>query len=112
MNGISRLATTVAVAGGLGLACLGLGAGVANAGGRYQWCPGDEMGGYGGGFNTPADGRPNWDWGACHSYHYVNYGQGHVSPPSGRAIIPRLHILGRHPICAGPYSFRGPADRR
>ena len=28
----------------------------------------------------PADGRPNWDWNSCHSYHYVNYGQGNVSP--------------------------------
>jgi hypothetical protein len=42
--------------------------------------PGDEMGGYGGGFNTPEDGRLNWDWNVCHAYHYVNYGQGNVSP--------------------------------
>ena len=60
MDRISRFATTVLVSGGLGL--------------------GDEMGGYGGGFNTPADGRPNWDWNVCHTYHFVNYGQGKVSP--------------------------------
>jgi hypothetical protein len=45
MNRISRFATTVLVSGGLGLAGLGLGAGIANAGGAYQWCPGDDMGG-------------------------------------------------------------------
>jgi hypothetical protein len=62
MNRLSRFATTVLVSGGLSLAGLGLGAGTANAGGPYQWRPGDEPGGYGGGFNTPADGRPNWNW--------------------------------------------------
>jgi hypothetical protein len=79
MNRVSRLATTMLVAGGLGLAGLA-GAGIAHAGGPYQWCPGDDPGGYGGGFNTPADARPNWDWNACHSYHFVNHGQGNVSP--------------------------------
>ena len=79
MNRIARVVTTLVVTGGLGLAGLGLGAGVANAGGPYQWCPGDDAGGYGGGFNTPADARPNWDWNICHTYHYVNPGQGNVS---------------------------------
>jgi hypothetical protein len=80
MNRIARLATTMLVSGGVGLAGLGLGAGVAHAAsGPYQWCPGDDAGGWGGGFNTPADARPNWDWNGCHSYHYVNRGQGNVS---------------------------------
>jgi len=43
----------------LGLAGLGLGAGIAHAGGPYSWCPGDDGNGFGGGFNTPADARPN-----------------------------------------------------
>ena len=77
---IARAATTLFVAVGLVLAGLTLGAGVAHAGGPYQWCPGDHKGGFGGGFNTPADAKPKWDWGVCHTYHYVNYGQGNVSP--------------------------------
>ena len=80
MNRISRFATTVLVSGGLGLAGLGLGAGVAHATGPYQWCPGDDKGGYGGGFNTPGDATPIWDWNVCHTYHYVDYGKGNASP--------------------------------
>jgi hypothetical protein len=80
MKRLLRFATTVLVSGGLSLAGLGLGAGIAHAGSPYQWCPGDDAGGYGGGFNTPADARPNWDWNACHTYHFVNHGQGNVSP--------------------------------
>ncbi|WP_454788737.1 hypothetical protein [Mycolicibacterium lutetiense] len=48
MNRASRFATTLLVAGGLALAGLALGVGAAHAGGPYQWCPGDEPGGYGG----------------------------------------------------------------
>ena len=80
MNRSARFATTVVATAGLSLAGLGLGAGIANAGGPYQWCPGDEAGGYGGGFNTPADARPNWDWNICHTFYTVNWGQGNVSP--------------------------------
>jgi len=40
--------------------------GIAHDGGPYQWYPGDEPGGYDGGFNTPADARPNRDWNICH----------------------------------------------
>jgi len=39
-----------------------------------------NFGGYGGGFNIPADGTSNWDWIVCHTYHFVNYGQGNASP--------------------------------
>ncbi|MET0451471.1 MAG: hypothetical protein ABW137_06510 [Mycobacterium sp.] len=88
MNRLSRLTMTALVSGALGLAGLGLGAGIAQAGGPYQWCPGDDPGGYGGGFNTPADGRPNWDWNVCHTFHYVNYGQGNVSPTVFEGIDP------------------------
>lgn len=76
---ISRLAMPIFVACGVGMTGLGFGAGIAQAD-NYTWCPGDDVGGYGGGFNTPADGRPNWDWNVCHTYSYVNYGQGNVSP--------------------------------
>src|SRR6201996_698022 len=76
--GAARSATTVLVFGGLGLAALGLGAGSANAGGPYQWCPGQDRHGYGGAFNTP--GPPNWDWNVCHTYYIVPDGQGNASP--------------------------------
>jgi hypothetical protein len=38
-------------------------------------------------------------------------GRAMFPPPSGRAIIPRVRILGRPPICAGPCSFHGRADQ-
>jgi hypothetical protein len=82
MNRISRFATTVVVSGGMGLAVLGLGAGIGLAAppaGPYTWCPGDDPGGGPGGpFNSP--GPPNWDWNVCHSWYSVNFGQGNVSP--------------------------------
>jgi hypothetical protein len=58
---------------------------------RPCWCGGlawDEMGGYGGGFNTPADGR-HWDRNVCHTYHFVNYWQGAVSPTVVEGDNPR-----------------------
>ena len=80
MNRIARLAITTLVCAGVTSAGVGVGAGTAGAAsGPHTWCPGDEVGGYGGGFNTPADGRPTWDWNVCHTYHYVNSGQGNVS---------------------------------
>jgi hypothetical protein len=81
MNQVSRLATTVLVSGGLGLAGVGLGAGIAHANeGPYQWCPGHDPGGHQGLFNSPADARRNWHWGVCHTYLWVPYGRGNVSP--------------------------------
>ena len=43
MNRIWRCAMTVLVSGGLGLAGLGLGAGIGHADGARQWCPGDDL---------------------------------------------------------------------
>jgi hypothetical protein len=68
--------TAVLVSGVVGLAVSG--AGIANAGGPYQWCPGQPRGGYGGALNTP--GPPNWDWSVCHTYYVVPVGQGNASP--------------------------------
>ena len=91
-RGTAGLATIALLFGGLGLAGFGLAAGAAQAepgfapqyhgpvfaGGPYQWCPGQDKGGFGGAFNTP--GPPNWDWGVCHTYYVVQDGQGNVSP--------------------------------
>ena len=64
----SRLATSVLVSGGLALAGLGLGAGVAHAYtyGPFQWCPGQPMP------NDPprSDGDLAWDMGVCHTYWF------------------------------------------
>ena len=65
MNRFARFATTVVVSGGLGLAGLGLGAGIASAGGERHWCPGDDPRGEPGGAFTTSP--PNWDWNVCHS---------------------------------------------
>ena len=78
---ITGLATAVLVSGGLGLATLELGAGIAHADGAYQprqWCPGDDPRGEpGGAFVTSP---PNWDWNVCHTYYIVPAGQGNVHP--------------------------------
>jgi len=104
MNRLSRFATTALVSGALGLAGLGLGAGVAQAAppsGPYNWCPGDDPGGGPGGpFNSP--GPPNWDWNVCHTFYTVNWGQGNVSltiwdgenpPPDDRGPILPCSLL-------------------
>jgi hypothetical protein len=68
-RGIARLATTVLVSGGLGLAGLSLGAGTAQADGPFQWCPGQWV---------PDDAA--WDMGVCHTWFWVDSGQGNVAP--------------------------------
>jgi hypothetical protein len=65
---ILRLATTALMAGGIGVAGLGLAPGSAHAGptwatGPYQWCPGQPL---------PRTGI-EWDMGVCHTW-YVLYG--------------------------------------
>jgi|SRR5829696_5979345 len=94
MNRITRVATTVAVSGGLGLAALGLGAGIAqavpggpvpqgswpgcpenNPSGPCRWCPGDPP-------VQTGNLRVNpvvWDNNVCHTYWYVYHGQGNVA---------------------------------
>jgi hypothetical protein len=111
MNRISRLATTVVLSGGLGLAGLGLGAGIANAGGAYQWCPGDEVGGYGGGSILPRTDDQIGTGTSATATTTSTTGRGTYLPLSGTATIPRARIPGRPPICAGPCSFRGRAKR-
>jgi len=73
---IVRLATTVLVSGGLGLAGLGLGAGTAQAiGGPYQWCPGKSMWISGNHVTNPVV----WDESVCHTYYMVDFGKGNVA---------------------------------
>ena len=104
MNRVPRFAMTALVSGALGLAGLGLGAGIAAAAppsGPYTWCPGDDPGGGPGGpFNSP--GPPNWDWNVCHTWYSVNWGQGNVSltiwdgpnpPPDNRGPVGPCSLL-------------------
>ena len=72
MTRISRLATTVAVSGGLAMAGLGLAAGAAQADPNqavgYNWCPGEAL----------PFSNIQWDMGVCHTYYMVPFGQGNV----------------------------------
>ena len=62
------LAMTALVSGGLGLAS---GIAQADTGVPHQWCPGD---------NDPTAPTTvyDWDWNTCHTYYWVNSGQGNV----------------------------------
>ena len=66
MNRTSRLAATVGMSGVLGLAGLGLAAGIAQSAplGPYQWCPGEAL---------PAT-DVNWDMSVCHTWYRVDPG--------------------------------------
>ena len=82
MKRITRLATTLSVSGGLGLAALGLGAATAQAdpffGPSYQggncpdgitcthWCPGDP--------SIPGSQVVSWDWNVCHDWYWNSEG--------------------------------------
>jgi hypothetical protein len=73
---IAGLATTVLVSGGLGLAALGLGAGVAQADPLppHTWCPGAPM--VYSSFD-PATGPGvayQWDMNICHTWYWVKSG--------------------------------------
>jgi hypothetical protein len=62
----TRIATTVLLSGGLGLAGWGLGDGIAQAQPlapipTYHWCPGDDW---------HPDWGNNWDGGNCHDDHH------------------------------------------
>jgi hypothetical protein len=66
---VARLAAAVAVSGGVGLAGLGLGAGIAQASPTSgTWCPGDPVPG---GF-APED--VDWDWTVCHNFYAMTRG--------------------------------------
>jgi hypothetical protein len=71
---ITGIATATFVAGGLGLAGLGLGAGTAHAEyGPQQWCPGQSM--------DPPTGPGslyNWDMSICHTWYRVDGFKGNV----------------------------------
>ncbi|OBG57028.1 hypothetical protein A5703_05710 [Mycobacterium sp. E188] len=76
MRRIARLATTALLAGGLGVAGLGLAAGTANAdGGPHRWCPGEPLPPTGNHVTNPVI----WDNNICHTYYYVYFGQGNVA---------------------------------
>lgn len=82
MKRIKRLATTLSVSGGLGLAALGLCAATAQAdpvfGPSYQggncpdgvtcthWCPGDPL--------IPGSQVITWDWNVCHDWYWNSEG--------------------------------------
>jgi hypothetical protein len=72
MSQISRVATTIAVSGGVALAVLGLGAGTAQAepynGPIFTWCPGQAL----------PERFIRWDMGVCHTYFNVKLGTGNV----------------------------------
>jgi hypothetical protein len=77
MNRISRFATSVLVAGGLGLSGLGLATATAD-GPSYQggncpsgltcthWCPGDPA--------IPGSQVLSWDWNVCHDWYWNSEG--------------------------------------
>ncbi|MGK2867097.1 MAG: hypothetical protein ACSLFA_10745 [Mycobacterium sp.] len=81
MSAIERVARAAAVAAAVGVAGLGIGAGIAQAGPNTapvtQWCPGQAL---------PFQ-EIRWDMSVCHAYFTVPFGQGNVSMvyPDGTA---------------------------
>jgi hypothetical protein len=61
---LGRVAAAALASGALGLAGLGLGAGIAQAG----YCPSDPPDWAPGG--PPNSSFVHWDWNVCHDYHY------------------------------------------
>jgi hypothetical protein len=51
------------------------------AGGPWTWCPGQDMMGL---HTNTGRGGPgpfvNWDMSQCHTWYYVNWGYGNISP--------------------------------
>jgi len=82
MKRMARLATTVVVSGGIGLAGLGLATGTAQVdpiwGPSYEggncpegvtcthWCPGDSL--------IPGNQVITWDWNICHDWYWDSEG--------------------------------------
>ena len=66
---IRQITAGALVAGCLGAAGLGLGAGTANADGAHHWCPGNPKT-----YPYVVNEWMDWDWNVCHTWWPVNYG--------------------------------------
>jgi hypothetical protein len=95
---MTRLATSALLTGGLAAVALGFGAGTAQAGGPYTWCPGQSMtSGVDMEHHTGAPGGTiDWDMNVCHTWWYVSWGSGNINPgvwegdaPAPDALVPR-----------------------
>ena len=85
-HALKQVIAGAVLSGGVAVASLGLGAGVAQANnqGPFQWCPGQPM-------SYPGPGNEYvWDTGICHTWYRVDYGKGNVSkniPPPPESNI-------------------------
>lgn len=96
---MNRLLKSALVLSAVTAGSLGLGAGTAQAGGPYIWCPGQSMtAGVDMQHHTGAPGATvNWDMNVCHTWWFVNWGTGNIdpgiwegdTPPPPEALIPR-----------------------
>ena len=112
---IATKATTLMVTGGVGLAAVGLGAGIASATGP-PYCPGDPPNWAPGG--PPETSFVHWDWSVCHNYHYgptgvVDEDTGYVWAYPDGPMPPAVETTPytRPPYCP-PWAtiFSGPAE--
>lgn len=80
-HNLKRAITAAMLTGGVAVAGLGLGAGVAQANsGPLTWCPGQSV--Y---LNGIKVSDYDWDLNACHTFYEVGYGQGNVGYKLGPA---------------------------
>ena len=82
-RGITGLATALLLSGSLGLACLVLGAGTAQADyGQplppHTWCPGDSMVYSRFDTSTGPGTAYQWDMSICHTWYWVAHEKGNV----------------------------------
>jgi hypothetical protein len=80
---VKKIIAGALLAGSVAVAGLGLGAGAAQADlpdGPHTWCPGQNRNPP----NGPGAGTM-WDWGVCHTFWFVGYGQGNVPASYGAA---------------------------
>ncbi len=86
-HAMMRIMAGALLSGGVAVAGLSLGAGIAQAqpDGPYTWCPGQSKSAHmpPGGVPGPASPGPNvgWDWSVCHTFWLVSWGQGNVDGP-------------------------------
>ncbi|MUM32356.1 hypothetical protein FZI93_11310 [Mycobacterium sp. CBMA361] len=77
------------LAGGMGIAALGLGAGTATANPIYTWCPGDSTdyhaspNGHEAPIGLALGHYPTWNMNVCHDWKVVVPGQGNLPFSSG-----------------------------